>query len=252
MSQSGKGRLRVRKTGAPGSTEAGKGLVPIADMRAPHLPAPPAAGAAMHTRDPRLGFILAAIALGVVVMLGAVGFLLACVDEEDPNSSFASTVLDTGWTHYESATEGFSIELPPSWSRYTKPIPNFGHDLKFAAWGFSVFQEATWLYVFDWPDRSGSVAETYFEQQRLQIASDPAVVGVTELREIEVSDGVLYTFTSVIRSPSGHRRTETVYGLVHGGHEYRLVFLVPLEQRDDYDSLFDDIAKSFEVVESGQ
>jgi len=248
MSKSGKGTLGVRKTGAPGSTEAGEGLVPIADMRAPHLPAPPAPGAATDTRDRRLGFILAAIALGVVVMLGGVGFLLAGVDEEGPNSSVASTVLDTGWTRYESATEGFSIELPPSWSRYTKAIPNFGHDLKFAAWGFSV-EEEPWLYVFEWLDRSGPVAEIYFEQQRLQIGSDPAVVGVTELREIEVSDGVLYTFTSAIRSPSGHRRSETVYGIVHGGHEYRLVFLVPLEQKDEYDSLFDDIAKSFEVVE---
>jgi hypothetical protein len=143
MSQSGRGRLRVRKTGAPGSTEAGDGLVPIADMRAPHLPAPPAAGAATHTSDPRLGFILAAIALGAVVMLGVVGLFLAGVDGEDPNPSFASTVLDTGWTHYESATEGFSIELPPSWSRYTKAIPSFGDDLKFAAWGFSVIEEAT-------------------------------------------------------------------------------------------------------------
>jgi hypothetical protein len=240
----------VRKTGAPGSTEAGEGLVPIAVMRAPHLPAPPAPGAATHTRDRRLGLILAAMVLVAVVMLGAVGFLLAGVDEEGLNSSFASTVLDTGWTHYESATEGFSIGLPPSWSRYTKAIPDFGHDLKFAAWGFSSpFEEEAWLYVFEWPYRSGPVAETYFEQQRLQIGSDPAVVGVTELREIEVSDGILYTFASVIRDPSGHRRTETAYGIVHGGHEYRLVFLVPLEQKSEYGSLFDDIAKSFEVVE---
>jgi hypothetical protein len=240
----------VRKTGAPGSTKAGEGLVPIAEMRTSHLPAPPAPGAATHSRARRQGFILAAIALGVVLMLGAVGFLLASIDEQGPNSSFASTVLDTGWTHYESATEGFSIELPPSWSRYTKAIPTSGPYLKFAAWGFPVeeHQEA-WLYVFKAPVRSGQAAQSYFEHERVQIWSDPAVVRVSELREIEVPDGIIYTFASVaIRSPSG-RRSETLYGVLHGGHEYRLVFLVPLEQKDEYDSLFDDIAKSFEVVE---
>ena len=66
-------------------------------------------------------------------------------------------------------------------------------------------------------------------------------------------DGIIYTLTSVaIRSPSGRRRSETLYGILHGGYEYRLDFIVPLEQKDEYDFLFDDIAKSFEVAESGQ
>jgi hypothetical protein len=75
---------------------------------------------------------------------------------------------------------------------------------------------------------------------------------VSDLREIEVPDGIIYTVTSVaIRSPSG-RRSETLYGILHGGYEYRLDFIVPLEQKDEFDFLFDDIAKSFEVVETGQ
>jgi hypothetical protein len=63
---------------------------------------------------------------------------------------------------------------------------------------------------------------------------------------------IIYTLTSVAtRSPSG-RRSETLYGILHKGYEYRLVFIVPLEQKDEYDFLFDDIAKSFDVVESGR
>jgi hypothetical protein len=129
-----------------------------------------------------------------------------------------------------------------------------GPYLKFAAWGFSVeeHQEA-WLYVFKAPVRSGQAAQSYFEHERVQLWSDPAVVRVSELREIEVPDGIIFTLTSVaIRSPSGRRRSETLYGILHRGYEYRLDFIVPLEQKDEFDFLFDDIAKSFEVVETGQ
>jgi hypothetical protein len=66
--------------------------------------------------------------------------------------------------------------------------------------------------VFKAPVRSGQAAQSYFEHERVQISSDPAVVRVSDLREIEVPHGIIYTLTSVaIRSASG-RRSETLYG----------------------------------------
>jgi hypothetical protein len=41
------------------------------------------------------------------------------------------------WSRYEVPTGGFSLALPPSWTRYTKPIPSLEPGLKFAAWGIS-------------------------------------------------------------------------------------------------------------------
>jgi hypothetical protein len=73
------------------------------------------------------------------------------------------------------------------------------------------------------------------------------------LREVQGLDGVMYSFMSVLRSPSGRRlRGETLYGIIHGGREFRLVFIVPLErkyQKDQYHFLFDQMAKTFDVDE---
>jgi hypothetical protein len=233
-------------------------------------PAPPAPTSAHPSPRRNVSIVVSVVALCLLLLGG--GFLInsatrpevdtspspATGAPEAPASEHATTpssstasLLDAGWKLHTAKDGAFTLALPPSWSRYTKPIPGFKHHLKFAAWGSPVekHQEA-WLYVFRWPDySSGQVEETYWEQEQAQIGSDPAAVGVSELREIEVPDGVFYIFTSVFRSPHGGRRTETCYCILHGGYEYRLVFLVPLEQKDKYDFLFDDMAKSFEVVE---
>jgi hypothetical protein len=204
-----------------------------------------------HPSSRRNVFIVVSVIALCLLLLGG-GFLIysATRPDVDTPSRFTASLLDVGWELHTSNDGDFTLALPPLWSRYTKAIPMNGPNLEFAAWGFSVeeHQEA-WLYVFKWPVRSGQAAQSYFEHERVQIWSDPAVVRVSELREIEMPDGIIYTFASVaIRSPSA-RRSETLYGVLHRGHEYRLVFLVPLEQKDKYDFLFDDIAKSFEVVE---
>ena len=216
-------------------------------------PPPPSALTSAHPSPPRNVSIVVSV-VGVCLLLLGGGYLIYSATRSDKHaatpSSFTASLLDVGWELHTSKNGDFTLALPPSWSRYTKAIPMNGPYLEFAAWGSSLekHQEA-WLYVFKAPVRSGQAAQSYFEHERVQIWSDPAVVRVSDLREIEVPDGSIYSLTSVAtRSPSG-RRSETLYGILHGGHEYRLVFLVPLEQKDEYDFLFDDIAKSFEVVE---
>jgi len=219
------------------------------------IPPAPSTPTSAHPSPRRYVFIVVSVIALCLLLLGG-GFLIysATRPDVDTPSSFTASLLDVGWELHTSNDGDFTLALPPSWSRYTKAIPMNGPNLKFAAWGFSVeeHQEA-WLYVFKAPVRSGQSAQSYFEHERVQIWSDPAVVRVSGLREIEVPDGIIYTLTSVaIRSPSGRRRSETLYGILHRGYEYRLDFIVPLEQKDEYDFLFDDIAKSFEVVETGQ
>jgi hypothetical protein len=216
------------------------------------FPPAPSTPTSAHRPSRRYVFIAVSVVASCLLLLGG-GFLIysATRPDVDTPSNFTASLLDVGWKLHTSKNGDFTLALPPSWSRYTKAIPMNGPNLEFAAWGFSVerHQEA-WLYVFKAPVRSRQAALSYFEHERVQISSDPAVVRVSELREIEVPDGIIYTLTSVaIRSPSGRRRSETLYGILHGGYEYRLDFIVPLEQKDEYDFLFDDIAKSFEVVE---
>jgi len=219
------------------------------------IPPAPSTPTSAHPSSRRYVFIGVSV-IALCLLLPGGGFLIysATRPDVDTPSSFTASLLDVGWELHTSKNGDFTLALPPSWSRYTKAIPMNGPYLKFAAWGFSVeeHQEA-WLYVFKAPVRSGQAAQSYFEHERVQLWSDPAVVRVSELREIEVPDGIIFTLTSVaIRSPSGRRRSETLYGILHRGYEYRLDFIVPLEQKDEFDFLFDDIAKSFEVVETGQ
>ncbi|MGH8526483.1 MAG: hypothetical protein ACREXY_20425, partial [Gammaproteobacteria bacterium] len=188
----------------------------------------PSTPTSAHPSSRRNVFIVVSVIALCLLLLGG-GFLIysATRPDVDTPSSFTASLLDVGWELHTSKNGDFTLALPPSWSRYTKAIPMNGPNLKFAAWGFSVeeHQEA-WLYVFKWPVRSGQEAQTFFEQLRVRIRSDPAVVRLSELREIEVPDGIIYTLTSVairspsgtaaIRSPSGRPRSETLYGILHG------------------------------------
>jgi hypothetical protein len=153
------------------------------------------------------------------------------------------------WHRYEVPTALFSLALPPSWRRYTKRIPSFEPDLKFAAWGITYERQGhPWLYVFKRPVDTWQETQTYFEQVRLGVAHDPGTVRVSELTKIQFLDGMGYTYTSVHKDAPG-RRSETLYGILHDGYEYRLVFVVPLKYKGDHDWLFDDIVKSFDIID---
>jgi hypothetical protein len=114
---------------------------------------------------------------------------------------------------------------------------------------FDTNHPPAWLYVLkvpvEWPPE---VAETMFERRRLQVIADPTVVRVSELTEIQLSDGVGYTFTTVSETPSG-LNSETSYEILHEGYVYALAIDVPLKHRDEYGSLFDDIARTFEITD---
>ena len=105
-----------------------------------------------------------------------------------------------------------------------------------------------WLYVLKVPVDSREVAETMFERRRLQVLADPTVARVTELTEIQLSDGAGYTYTTVSETPSG-LNSETSYEILHEGYVYALIIDVPLKHRDEFGSLFDDIARTFEITD---
>jgi hypothetical protein len=107
-------------------------------------------------------------------------------------------------------------------------------------------QADAWLYVFKVPMDPREEAETMFERRRLKVLADPTVVRASDLMEMQLPDGVGYTFTTVSETPSG-RWSETSYEILHEGYAYALVISVPLKHRDEYGSLFDDIARTFEI-----
>jgi hypothetical protein len=89
--------------------------------------------------------------------------------------------------------------------------------------------------------------QVYFEQVRLHASAHPRTVRVSELRKIQLPDGDAYSYTSVDKLPSGRRQSGTLYGILHEGYEYRLVFLVHLEHKDETDFLYEDIARTLDI-----
>jgi len=104
-----------------------------------------------------------------------------------------------------------------------------------------------WLYVARFPVDALQDEQVYFEQVRLHVSATPRTVRVSELREIQLPDGDAYTFRSVHKLPSGRRQSETLYGILHEGYEYRLVFAVALEHKDETDFLYEDIARTLDI-----
>ena len=90
--------------------------------------------------------------------------------------------------------------------------------------------------------------QVYFEQVRLHASAHPRNVRVSELTKIQLPDGDAYTFTSLDKLPSGRRQSESVYGILHEGYEYRLVFLVRLAHKDETDFLYEDIARTLDIA----
>jgi hypothetical protein len=168
-------------------------------------------------------------------------------DRANPPLGFSDSLTDMGWQQYKP--DGFSLGLPPLWIPYFKDIPDPGPHLEWVATGyFDTSQADAWLYVFKVPVDPREVAETMFERRRLQVLADPTVVRASDLMEMQLSDGIGYTFTTVSETPSG-RWSETSYEILHEGYAYALIISVPLKHRDEYGSLFDDIARTFEITD---
>ena len=68
------------------------------------------------------------------------------------------------------------------------------------------------------------------------------------MTEIQLSDGVGYTYTAGSETPSG-LNSETSYEILHEGYVYALIIDVHLKHRDEFGSLFDDIARTFEITD---
>jgi hypothetical protein len=255
----------VERSNASGGSDIGERLATAAETSSAGPPPPPAESAAdTRTRRGRhIVFGLLGLCALLVIALGALVFTQrqppvkassspqASPRPEDtasPPLGFADSLLDEGWQDYRP--DGFSLGLPPMWIPYIKDIPNPDPYLEWVATGYSDTRHPpAWLYVLkvpvDWPPE---VAETMFERRRLQVLGDPTVVRVTEMTEIQLSDGVGYTYTTVSETPSG-LNSETSYEILHDGYVYALAIDVPLKHRDEFGSLFDDIARTFEITD---
>jgi hypothetical protein len=255
----------VERSNASGGSDIGERLATAAETSSAGLPPSPAETPAdtRTRRGRRIAFGLLGLCALLVIALGALVFTHRQApveassspqaspkpaDGASPPLGFTDSLIDMGWQDYRP--EGFSLGLPPLWMPYIKDIPNPDPYLEWVAMGyFDTNHPPAWLYVLkvpvEWPPE---VAETMFERRRLQVIADPAVVRVSELTEIQLSDGVGYTFTTVSETPSG-LNSETSYEILHEGYVYALAIDVPLKHRDEYGSLFDDIARTFEITD---
>jgi hypothetical protein len=255
----------MRKTSPPGSAEAGEGLVPVAE--AAHLPAPPAPGAATHTRARRVGLILGAMALAVV-LLGAAGFLLDAEPDQAPahvpprktlsepstpsqpspsQPSFDVVALGNGWTRYVSEDAGFAIELPPGWSA-TGRLPTLSRKLEFSAFPGSTPPapgESPSIFVSKYAAARGLSARRVLEH--LSRKSYDGLVRRSELAKTQLSHGRAFVYTGAWTSDVGPLR-ETTYGFVHGRSAYTLTFIGVTWQMEEYQEVFVDVANSFDVT----
>jgi hypothetical protein len=254
----------VERSNASGGSEIGERLA-TAETSSVEPPPPSVEGTpdTPTRRGRRITFGLLGICALLVIALGALVFThrqpsvkaspfpQASPRPKDtaasPPLGFTDSLADSKWQDYRPS--GFSLGLPPLWIPYFKDIPNPDPYLEWVATGYSdTGHPLAWLYVLKVPVDPGEEAETMFERRRLQVLADPTVVRVTEMTEIQLSDGVGYTFTTVSETPSG-LNSETSYEILHEGYVYALIIDVPLKHRDEYGSLFDDIARTFEIVD---
>ena len=254
----------MERSNASGGSDIGERLATAAETSSAGPPPPPAESAAdtgarrgRHIVFGLLGFCaLLAIALGALVLTHRQPPVKASSspqasprpeDSASPPLGFTDSLADIGWQDYRPS--GFSLGLPPLWIPYFKDIPNPDPYLEWVATGYSdTGHPHAWLYVLKVPVDPREVAETMFERRRLQVLADPTVVRVSKLTEIQLSDGVGYTYTTVSETPSG-LNSETSYEILHEGYVYALIIDVPLKHRDEYGSLFDDIARTFEILD---
>jgi hypothetical protein len=252
----------VKGTEASGRSETGEDSAAATGTVPAVLPGPPAAAQTQAQRRRRVAF-------GVV---GLCCFMLAAVmaaiyshstraePEDTPKAEdslagmwgFTASILDSGWTRYESSAEGISLALPPGWGPFsTDQFTNeYGTYLRFSAstsYPLPAFAGSSALLVFEIPVPEGAIPRSYYEELRTQVSSSPTQPRMSPLTDTELRDGRAYVFTSVFDTPRGEN-SETVYGLLHGTTEYRLVFIAPVRSLDEQLDEFHDIARTFDLT----
>lgn len=228
-------------TDASGRSEAGEESAAITDTVPAVLPGPPAAAQTQ-----------------VIAPIYARSTRAQPEDTPKAGNSLAGTWgfnasrLDSGWTRYESSAEGISLALPSGWGPFSTDhfTDQYGSYLRFSAstsYPLLSFAGSSALLVFEIPVPEGAIPRSYYEELRDQVSSAPSQPRTTPLTDTELHDGRAYVFTSVFDTTRGEN-SETVYGLLHGTTEYRLVFIAPVRSLDEQLDEFDDIARTFDLT----
>jgi hypothetical protein len=162
--------------------------------------------------------------------------------------SFTSTSeQEDGWRHYESAVEGVSLDLPPNWGPF--PTESGGPDLIFNAsdsYPFAGYGAALWVIKSD-IGRTPSDAARYWSMWRRHIQTTIDVIGDVSMTKLNLPAGEAYVLRYAA-SEDGTEYSETMYGLLNGSAEYRLVFQVSSDRAHLYEDVFDEIADTFTLM----
>jgi hypothetical protein len=203
----------------PGSLTQSSSSPPLSPMAGVSLTGPTeeaASGAPTLTRKPWLSHqSVRHIGSAIVATLVLVAALLVFRDGSgvDPTnsaaerlpgtrSSFTTTGLDNGWTHYESADGGFSLDLPPGWGPFE--TGEYGPELRFSASESAPFASyGASFYVMKIDTNGYSDPATYFGFWRDYLSDIPNVVGDVGLTPTQLPAGQSYVVTSSHRSKSG-------------------------------------------------
>lgn len=168
-------------------------------------------------------------------------------------TGFRATSGADGWTVYSSDAEGFSISLPEGWHPYT--AKDGSPPLKFSGAPYdplhvpATLRDSASLAVFRVHTSGRETPSRHYELARLIVASYPNTVGDVEMTRAKLPAGDSYLLQWVQERQVGGRRSWTMYGVLHGTSDYRLVFAVPTADVDSYRPVFQEIAATFTLVE---
>jgi hypothetical protein len=93
--------------------------------------------------------------------------------------------------------------------------------------------------------RSPSDPAGYWGMWRRHLATNPDLVHMA-MTTTTTPSGQAYVFRSVYRR-DGYEYVETMYGLLSGTTEYRLVFDVAAGRSPQYEDVFDDIVQTLNI-----
>ena len=169
-----------------------------------------------------------------------------------PPPGFTSSKLPNGWTRYTSETEGFSIDLPSTWRTDTRE--DAGPFLSFYATDLvPTYPPITGgtspaLFLVHQTVHEGEDPSTYWENIRQQYREHYALLSEAPMTQTSLRDGLAYVLEHTYEVSYGEQ-TETVYGLLHGTSDYRLIFAIPSPYLDEYEDVFHDIALTFDIAD---
>jgi hypothetical protein len=93
----------------------------------------------------------------------------------------------------------------------------------------------------------GEDPSTYWEYIRQQYMENYTLISEAPMTQTSLPDGMAYVFAHAYEVSYGEQ-TETVYGLLHGTSDYRLIFAIPSPYLDEYEDVFHDIAMTFDIT----